>query len=111
MTTTWHRRAAFTLIEMIVVIGIILLLLALNAGAIFRVRETQLEKTTNESLRKIQMGLDGQWKAATDQIRSEKNPPQAIVDLTRNANGQYNPVRAHALHTKLRLRQEFPQSF
>jgi len=110
MTTSLHRRAGFTLIELIVVIGIIILLMGLTIGVVFRVRESQLEKNSNESLRKLQIGFDEQWKAAGDQIRGERAIPQLILDGTRTQAGSFDPTRAHALHMKLRLRQEFPQS-
>jgi len=112
MTTVRNRRrAGFTLLELIVVIGIIILLAGLTMGAIFRVRDSQMEKTSTENVRKIQTGFEAQWKAAGDQIRAEKSIPQIILDLTKTANGGYDATRAHALHMKLRLRQEFPQTF
>src|SRR5690348_7602188 len=108
MTTTSHRRGAFTLLELIVVIGIIILLMGLTIGAVFRVRESQMEKNSTEAVRKIQIAFDQQWKAARDQIASEKAIPQGILDATRKQTGSFDATRAHALYMKLRLRQEFP---
>lgn len=112
MTTNLHRRAGFTLLELIVVIGIIVLLGSLTIGVVFRVREGQIEKNSNESVRKLQIGFDAYWKAVRDKVAAERTIPNAIRDGTKpNPNGSYDPTRAQALHFKLRLRQEFPQTF
>jgi len=47
------RRAAFTLIELLAVIAIIAILLAMSAGAYFRVRVSQQESATNTTLQKL----------------------------------------------------------
>lgn len=105
-----HRRTGFTLLELIVVLGIIALLAALSAGAVMRYRQTSMEKDTTIQMRKIQIGLDQQWKAARDIIQKEV-VPDAVVEATTNTNGVPDMARARALHMKLRLRQEFPQSY
>lgn len=111
MTMRLHRRGAFTLLELIVVIGIIVLLLSLTAGAVFRVRESQLEKNSTETVRKIDIQFQRQWKAVFDAVNKEPIPP-AVKEATRDSvSGQYDPVRARAMHTRLRMRQEFPQNF
>jgi type II secretory pathway pseudopilin PulG len=109
MTTRLHRRGAFTLLELIVVIGIIIILMSLTAGAIFRLRASQMEKNTNTHLVKIHSALVQQYSAAVDRIKKE-DPPQVIKELTKNQDGTYDLARAKALHLKLRLRQEFPQN-
>jgi prepilin-type N-terminal cleavage/methylation domain-containing protein len=110
MTRHPRARSAFTLVEMLVVIGIIALLAALTAAAVTRIREQSRENYTNVHLNKIQMELEKQWKAQVALIKSE-TPPAAIVELTKDQNGSQDLVRARALHLKLRLRQEFPQNF
>jgi type II secretory pathway pseudopilin PulG len=109
MTRFTHRRGGFTLLEMVVVLGIIMLLTALTLGAVFRVREQQLEKNTNTHLQKLYIGFMQQWDATRDQVAKEPIP-QPIKDMTRNANGQYDVDRARAIYMKLRLRQEFPHN-
>ncbi|MBO0698293.1 MAG: type II secretion system protein [Zavarzinella sp.] len=107
-----HNRArgAFTLIEMIVVISIIALLMTLTAAAVMRLRESSRESNTNVHLNKIHMELQKQWNSQLALIKAETLPP-AIVELTKDQNGNPDLARARALHTKLRLRQEFPQRF
>src|SRR5262245_30533093 len=103
-------RAAFTLIELLVVIGIIVLLAALTTSAVFRVRESQREANTSTRIRELYIGFEQRWKATVERIKTETIPPE-IRELTKNANGSYDDDRARALHMKLRLRQEFPQTF
>jgi type II secretory pathway pseudopilin PulG len=110
MTTRLHRRGAFTLLELIVVLGIIILLLSLTAGAVFHLRASQMEKNTNTHLLKIHGALMQQYSAAVDRIKKE-DPPQVIKELTKNQDGTYDLARAKAFHLKMRLRQEFPNNF
>lgn len=111
---TLHRRCrpGFTLLEMMVVISIIALLAALSVTAVFRVQQTQREVNTNHTLRKAQIGLDQQRKAAQFLI-SKENPTNDIKVLT-STDGLgtiLDNQRARALHTKLRMKQEFPQNY
>src|SRR5262245_3738809 len=103
-------RAAFTLIELIVVLSIIALLATLSAAVVLRLQESSKESNTNTDLRKIHMKLMEQWKPVVDQIKKE-NPPDALIQLTRNADGTQDIARAKAFHMMMRLRQEFPQNF
>jgi len=110
MTTRLHRRGGFTMLELIVVIGIIVLLMSLTISAVFRLRASQMEKNTNTHLVKIHSAFMQQYTAAVDRIKKE-DPPQVIKDNTKNQDGTYDLARAKALHLKLRLRQEFPNNF
>jgi len=105
-----NRRPAFTLIELIVVLGIIALLATLSVAGVMRVQKAQREINSDRTLRAVQIGLDQQYKAAVDKIATE-NPHDLIVQATMNANGAPDMTRAKALHMKLRLRQEFPQNY
>ena len=109
-----HTRPAFTLIELIVVISIIALLAAISISAVFRLQETSRESNTNKTLLKVQMGLDPQVKAARDTIAKE-TPSDWVKTWTSSRDSNNNlvpdPIRAKALHMKLRMRQEFPQTY
>src|SRR3954470_14739438 len=109
LRATTNRRA-FTLIELIVVLGIIALLSALTAAAVMRYQQGQKESNTNTHLLKIHMELEKQWTAKLALIKAEPIP-QVIIDATKNADGTNDIPRARAFHTKMRLRQEFPQNF
>lgn len=112
--TLHHRkspRAAFTLLEVLVVIGIIALLATISVSAVFHLRENQKEVNTNRDLTKIDMILKKHYSAAGETIRLKERPSDKLIELTKNADGSPNVERAKALHMKLRLRQEFPQTF
>jgi len=106
-------RPAFTMIELIVVIGIIVLLATLSAATVMRVRTAQRETNTNNVMRAVTMGLNEQWKQAVQKISAEE-PHEIIRQMTsksQQAGCGDDKSRAKALHMYLRLRQEFPQTF
>jgi prepilin-type N-terminal cleavage/methylation domain-containing protein len=103
-------RRGFTLTELLVVISIIVILAALAAGAAFRLAGSQQEKNTNLAVLKISDLLDQQWQAVIDQARIE-SIPTAVSNMAQDAAGNNNPRRARAIYIKLRLMQEFPQTF
>jgi len=110
MRLSAHRRPAFTLLEVMVMISIIAILATLSTAAVMRVQSSQREGNTSKDLLKVQMALDQQWRNAGDAIKKEQ--PHAIIKaITANGDCSANESRARALHLKLRLRQEFPQTF
>lgn len=104
MLTAKRNRNAFTLLELLVVVAIIGVLASLTAGAVFRLRSASQETRTNETLSKIQMGYQQQYKSAVDSIRKEQIPPELIAAANNDMD------LAKAVHLKLRLRREFPQN-
>jgi prepilin-type N-terminal cleavage/methylation domain-containing protein len=105
-----RERAGFTIIELLVVIAIIAVLAALSLGAYFRVLATQYVKQSETTVRKISTGLEAQWTAVLDDAQAEIKNGQANALLTAPGVNS-NPDMAQALYLKLRLRQEFPQTF
>jgi prepilin-type N-terminal cleavage/methylation domain-containing protein len=105
-----RARPGFTLLEMLVVMGIIALLASITVTAVFRLQSSQKESNTNTHLTKIQMAFDQQWKGAIDNIKKQ-NYPDGVRNATVDATGANNTARAKALHMKLLLRKEFPQTF
>jgi prepilin-type N-terminal cleavage/methylation domain-containing protein len=102
-------RGGFTLIELLVVIGIMALLAALVAAGVGRIRVTQMSKTTEQTLAKLQGMIDQQWKAVLDQVKQDKiqnKIPPPIVQFCDN-----DTDRAEALWAYMNLKREFPQTF
>lgn len=107
-----RRRAGFTLLELLVVIAILALLMALGAAASMRVMSEQVQKSTEESLQKIQTVLNHQWAAAVDTARKEAYPRQPVdVEKVLMSMAGNDARLARVIYVKLRLMQEFPQSF
>jgi prepilin-type N-terminal cleavage/methylation domain-containing protein len=108
-----RRRTGFTLIELLVVVGILAILAALVTAGVGRMRGAQMVKTTEQSLTKMRMGLDQQWKAVLDQAREDarKPPsPQTIpVEVWAWCNNDRD--RVTALWGYIQLRLAFPQTF
>lgn len=104
-----QRRGGFTLLELLVVIAIIALLAALGAAASIRVMSEQVQKATEQSVQKLQTALNHQWVAAVDTARKEAIP--AGVEKTLMGWANNDPHLMRVIYVKLRLVQEFPQSF
>jgi prepilin-type N-terminal cleavage/methylation domain-containing protein len=103
------RRAGFTLIELLVVIAIMALLAALVASGVGQIRTAQMSRTTDQTVVKLQQGIDQMWKAVVTQAREDrtrKRMPPALVGF---CDGDED--RAEVLWVYMNLRREFPQSF
>ncbi len=108
-------RAGFTLIELLVVIAILALLAALITAGIARVRDAQQSKVSDQTLTKLQLALDKQWKAICDNCRDDR---RAYAKLQTPGDFQKMVVicdndldRAEALWMYLNLRKSMPQTF
>ncbi len=122
---SFGRRGGFSLIELLVVMGIIATLVALAAGAYFRVASGQNKKRSETTVQKVATGLNSQWSAVIDDVKNEiKNNYAPLLGNAPGTNNlhqdwvnllmtfaQGDRDRANALYMKMRLIQEFPQIF
>jgi type II secretory pathway pseudopilin PulG len=104
VTRTDTRRGGFTLVELMVVIGLIIILAALSAGAFYKIQAGQRVGATEATIRKGQINMDARWKAVLDNART--SVPDQVLAL---AGGDKD--RALSLWTYAKLKNEFPQSF
>jgi prepilin-type N-terminal cleavage/methylation domain-containing protein len=110
------RRGAFTLVEVLVVIAIIVLLVSLTVGATIYYMSTAQETHAQTTLKKLDTGLLQQWKAVIDTAQDEwraattaslqGNSRSAVIAA---AGG--DATKAQQLWILLRLQQEFPTTY
>ncbi|HEY2910599.1 MAG TPA: type II secretion system protein [Gemmataceae bacterium] len=101
------HRDGFSLIELLVVISILGILVALTAAGIGRVRLGQQARITDQTLTKLQKGLDLQVIAVIDEAIKESNPN--LGSLIPFCDGDKD--RAKALLAYAYMKREFPQTF
>lgn len=98
-----RRRSGFTMPELLIAVAIIVLLVALSAGAILRLMGTGPYTATTANMNKLKIALETQWKAITDKARKEALPS--------NYPGNHADPRTRDNYVQEKLRQAFPQSF
>ncbi len=98
-------RRGFTLIELIVVIAIIVVLMSLVVGGVMKILVLQQNKNTKDEVMKLEAARANAYTRVLDTAKNESPYQQAQVWSNNNTQ------LAQVLHIKLRLQQEFPQSF
>jgi len=117
------NRSAFTFIELMAVLAIILVVTAISVTASIQVIAYQRGNTTQTTLKTLIDSLDRQWAAVVDAAKQEslqinQNTNPAIYFLASDGTGQVTGVvnqnidkRARVIYIKMRLKQEFPMNF
>src|SRR5262245_8813383 len=73
------RRPAFTVIELLVVIGIIAVIISLASAAVMAVIQAQEKSTTEGHIRKINTALQNQRRAGLDQAKDMVIPNSVLA--------------------------------
>jgi len=107
---TLHTRRGFSLIELLVVIAILSTLVALGAGAFFRVRAVQVKSATNTTVVKLNSALMDRWKEIGEQAKldAKKNHPGYNAALGIASN---DPDQALAIWMYAKVKNELPMTF
>jgi len=114
-------RPGFTLIELLTIIAIVGVLMALTAGAAFRLMGASATGATRTLLTRLETRLRQQWTYKADRAREAVLPDiykilsGAVVD-TSSPTGQPryiggNQDLARAIYVKVWLKAHFPMSF
>jgi type II secretory pathway pseudopilin PulG len=113
-----NRRAAFSLIEVLVVIGLIAFLTAAIVAVIPRVGNAAKVAATKATIKKVDELLNDRingfrrWVQKQDQLAGPNNPPSYVTNspfLSMYQSGQQ--VQAKALAVKYAFQSAFPQLF
>ena len=99
-------RGGFTLVELLVVISLIAILLALSAGAFFRIQSSQNVFNAEKTLEKLHSLMDSKWKITLDDAR--KTVPADATFLTSLGGDK---ERAQIVWTYAKLKNEMPMTF
>jgi len=111
------RRAGFSLIEILVVIGLIAFLTAALVAVIPRVANASKVAATKATIKKVNEMLNDRingfrrWVQKQDQLAGPNNPPSYVTNSPYASSFVTNPVQTRALAVKYAFRLYFPQAF
>lgn len=100
-----RRRAAFTLVEILVVIAIIAILAALATWGVFAMIGAQQRRNTHTTMNVLNTILLARWNAVIEEAKKEQPSPQVAA----LAGG--DPERAKVIWIKVRLVEAFPMRY
>jgi type II secretory pathway pseudopilin PulG len=98
-------RTAFTLLELLVVIGIMLVIVALAAGTVLQIIWGQQKKNTELVIKRVDESLKEHVRAVLDQAK-ELPVPNSVLAIAGN-----DQRRAKVIWQKLQLKRQFPMTF
>jgi type II secretory pathway pseudopilin PulG len=98
-------RPSFTVLELLVVIGIIAVIISLTTAAVMAIIRSQETSTTAGAIRKVNGELQAYVRTVLDQAK-ELPIPASVTNL---AGG--DPRRAKVIWQKLQLKRNFPMTF
>jgi prepilin-type N-terminal cleavage/methylation domain-containing protein len=106
-----RRRRGFTLVELLVVMGIIAILTSLLTSAAMKLIITQHTRNTKFMMKQLNGALNKHWTAVAETTHKENwNVNANAVTILRGwAAGDDN--RARVMYDKIRMKQEFPTTF
>src|SRR4051794_1982974 len=98
-------RRGLSLVELLIVAAIIMILIALTAGATIRYADVQHKRNTELTLAKLDSAIRANWSAITAKASNDKIPDA----VSKMAGG--NDQLARVLFVKFSLLREFPMNF
>jgi len=106
-TTRPPHRGGFTLIELLIVIAILATLAAITIGIVGSVRQGQIAATTEATMKKIQVALNQQQMAVSEEANKANNPHLLLLQPFCDGDAE----RAKSLTGYVYGKREFPQTF
>jgi type II secretory pathway pseudopilin PulG len=98
------HRLAFTLVELLVVITIIIILVSLTAAGVSRMVDASRTRTTETIVQAVDQLLQKAWNKVIADAKKEPIP-QGVLNFA------MDPKRARVIWIKLRLMEAFPQTY